>query len=515
MAKVNVAIKQTDLTVSRSVARNIVKDIIEYTGFPKDAEIILDNKQGGPRMLSGFANPCGHTLRTENRNYVFTTLTERFTEEGIVYDRRPNDRAKRIFADDDIGVSMWPLYSEVQLELAMRFRTRDLSTMTNWTRALRLVDGLRSMVRYHNIKYDYSLPDSFMDYIIDVHKMTENQAPRGKSLKEFVKEGFNEGLILRQNLSGTHKEPVINEVQNNLTGLTVTEQSYNGIEIEDGIYELQLSYRIDYRQVVGVQLVTPILIHNAIIPERYMEAWFKPLHVHEPFGFVPKGWIPEKLANGDFERFYKGDGGARLIPFDDYFPTEPRDGVATVFLAPIMLDSVQPNKACNLTEIPDGLLPDSIKRFILANRANGANYYQSVIVIEVIENYSEERKLQTSIEANGDVLTDAPMFLDRRNYIKIDIHKDLSVFNTKTLDAWMEEPELFFELCSYIDPGLTFNETNVLGKGWVKYADGSLNKQSFYAWLKTVKGVSEKYKQADKPITRTVSSSTLIARRSN
>ena len=513
MPSVCLAITQSDITVTRLIVKNVVRDIIKRTGFPADAEIYIDEKQGGQKAKAGFNNPCNIAIRPEHRNYVFVTITERFTEESVVLQREPYTVHKPVFNDKDLGVRIYPYYAQKEIELAIRFRTRDLTAMNNWIRVLRAQDGFHQMAKWHNLKYDYSLSDDLFKFIVDAHKMSETVEPRGKSLKEFIVEGFNGGLMIRKNLNGTQKQPIINEVQTGVTGFTMSDQVYNSSETEDGIYELPVPYKVRFKDIMATVLETPIIIHNQMIPSKYINGWFLNKDPEfKPFGYKPEGWLGEDVTNDEYYRFFKGDGGARLIPYDDFFPSKAREDTVTVFLAPVQVNPSDPHLCMKLSDIGDEHIPATIKKVIELTGSQG-NYRESIISVELHEVFENERILETAIDSDGLVKTKAPMLLDRRNYLKIDLLKDLTLTSSETIDMLLKEGTLMFDLCKLLDPRLKLSDTFVSGQFHINI-NNHITRESYIEWLRGMKFVNKAFKDSLSGGVKVRQISSILAKRS-
>lgn len=510
MAKVCIVLPQSDITVTNSIARNIVKDLIKLTGFPSDAKVIMDSKQGGTRALAGFTNPCEIPIRPEKGNYVFVTVTERYSED--VQYHQPHRFKKRVFKDPDLGVYIDPIYSSTELELAIRFRTRDLTTMRSWVSAMRVNQNFQTDKYHHAIKYDYPIPVTMIDFIVDAWKLSEAVAPRGKTLKEFVIEGFDGGLIKRKNLSGTHSEFVVNELQTGVAGFKLAEHPYNEYTVEDGICELQYPYKINIDRIDALTLQTPIIIHNQFIADRYVNLILTRQNPgYEPFGFRDNGWLVDDLEDDTFSMFYKGDGGARLIGYDDFFPELPREGTSTVFLSPVQVNLDDPHVIMNITELEDKHLPKEVKAYITMFPERAQTFRSGLISIELYEIFSAERRLEVTIDSLGNVRSKAPMYPQRRNYVKVDILKDFSIFNTEHTTELLKQGTVLKGLCLLLSPTTTFGDT---GKEDIReYSNGELDGVSYTRWLKKQKGVNRTFREHDGNISKTKQLSSLIARR--
>lgn len=511
MPKVCMAINQIDITVTRSIARNVIKDIVKKTGFPRDTEIIFDEKQGGHRPTSGFKNDCKPTLKTENRNYIFCTLTERYTEDDVSQTNHYRSH-KPVFMDKELGVAVYPQYAKKELEFALRFRTRDLSTMNNYMRAIHHQDVMHKMVKKHNLQYDYEIPNDILTFILHAHMLSEKVVPRNIPLKQFLTDGFNEGLMLRGNATGKEKTPVINEIQTGIRGSLLERQPYNSVEVEDGLYEMQMSYKIDYNDISTVVLEAPVIIHNQLIDNAFVNAWFLNIDPdYVPYGYRVDGHHGLTTDHDDYFRFYRGDGGTRMLNYDDFFPSFPREGTITLFLSPIQVSSTDSTMLLNLKDIPNEKLPSSICEVLMATSDNNANFRESPISIEAYEIGSEESILGTTLSDDGVLRTEADLPLSRRVYVKVDLFKDMQALGITRLRPYLAAGEDWYKVCSLLDERLKLTDTYVKGSFHL-LANGSISEQSFVEWLDEL-NIERKQFRKTKGDTMTIVTGDVVAKR--
>ena len=155
MSKVSIANEQSDITISRKLARSIATQIMDYTRFPTAEIIFTDEISGGPSNIRNMFNKNqGDPLRTSYRDYIFISYKDTFTEEDITRRAYNVQRSKPIFLDGYVGMSVCPEYAESELTLTLKFRCNSLARLNGWTNALRLSDGLQALNMTFDLRYD-------------------------------------------------------------------------------------------------------------------------------------------------------------------------------------------------------------------------------------------------------------------------------------------------------------------------------------------------------------------------
>lgn len=503
------AIGQREITITRSVARDVVKNLIEELPFPKNAELIFSETQGAQKLIDGKFVPCEPKIKTDNRNYVFIESTETFIEPGINRDTHLRNQHLHLFQDREIGMYIVPYYATMKVEMNLRFRSRDLTAMTEFRNALKLLSTDRKLVFKHDVFYDYNIPDKLLYLITLAHTLKEKVAGSGIPLKDYIKMHFKEGVTTRSNLNDSYSQVICQECQREITGFTNDAQPFNVIEINEGIYELNLPHEVHYRQPYGLHVKMPCFIHNQFIGMNNVKM-IEP--VDKNVSSDTPNWTPTdflSFGNRDMSRYSRPDGGKRLLPFDDWYPEDPTSGTHTLLITPITVDVNDPNAVANLNEIDDSVLPEGLKTYLKENYKNTINkHYRSIIHIEVFETYGFERMLDFTMDENLVIRTLAELDPRYRVHLRISIINDWSLISNEDMSNILAKPDMCIMLAKIIDSGVKHfkaDKTRTFTmKDHLVERRGAITVQSMRDWLVSLPSVNTAFKRAPSGFMNTV-----------
>ena len=458
MGKVTVAIGQGDITVARSIARDTLKHIIQKTGYPEDYTILFsDESVDSPSQTKNFFNKCldDGGVRTHYANYIFVEYKDTFTEHGSVQSKGLNDHPY-IFNDEKLGVAIRPEYARAKIEFSIRFRFNDYTVLQGWVNALRLTEGLKNLHHGVDVRYDYSIPYPFLEFMYFAHELREKQEGYGESLATWIKNNKSKAMQTRTNANASYTEVIANEQQLNCHGTVNENLFYNTREIQQGVHEVVMEYTLNYSRIIGCTLFFPAIIHNQFIPREFVDAFIKRHPWYDSSKHVkPLSYLNDYVTPATIDRFYLGDGGSRMVEWDDWFPADAPNNRQTVSLFPIRVNFNDPYDVVNLNDIPDMYVPKAIKDYLkkyghLHNEMN-----KCLVQIEVYAVNETETIRIVNIDQNLAIRTTKPLSVRDRNYVRVTLMRDpakLSPIQTREL---LKDPILFFPILKLYDPETT------------------------------------------------------------
>lgn len=516
MPSVNITIPQREITISRSAIREVVKDFIVQTGFPTNAELVFNEKQGAVKNKGGRYHMCESDVKTDYNNYVFITDTEEYLESGRNNDNNLTPEHRMLFKDSEIGVSVKPHYAKVMVSLSLKFRSRDLTTLNSWRAALKFSSTNGPLMKRHDVLYDYNIPDEISYFIHTAYQMREAEYGNGETYREYIKRNFKKGIGVRRNASGTAAVAICEETQTGVTGIMETSMAFNTVEIDNGIYEIEIPYKFYYEQPIALQLNYPVIIYNKFISKKMLVAYKDNYSGHrKKLGSNPLSNIDDGI--NDRHLIYRGDGGTRLVDIDDWFPINSRPNTQTVCIFPYQVDTTKPTDVANLNDLKGKYIPEEIIDYLDKYNSLKAEYKISVVLIEIFETDNVERSLQFTLDQNLQLNTLAPLEPKRRNYVRISVHKDWSIIPDIELKPLMKDPELLFKLAKIIDPKLemhTIKRDQEIPKGNNLVNEGGLiTVLSLSKWLRNLQYVNKAFKNAKSRMRASVLSLNPIIRR--
>lgn len=511
-------ITQRETTITRSVARDVCKDLIKKWSFPSDAKIIFNELQGSVKLNGNIFEPCMPPLNTDYNNYLFVEYNESFMESGFNRDNVLKNNHLNLFKDNDIGVDMRPIYMTMKMELNLKFRSRDLTMLTALKNILKFSDTDRMLIQKHDIFYDYNIPDKLL-YLSTLANTLRNKNGDDTDLKTYLKSRFKEGVTVRTNIGASHVQPICQECQKNVMGLSRESAPYNALEISEGIYELSIPYEIHYQQPICLEVSYPIMIHNQFIGMANVNM----IEDHRMNVSDDKNdaWTPveylEVQGRPDISRYYRPDGGKRLVPFDDWYPKCPSPNTTTICIAPVTVDEKDNNKVADLNSLPDDVLSQDIKDYLKANQVFGAKYPRSLIVVEVFETYGMERSLDFTIDEDLVVRTLASLDSRYRVHVRVSLSNDWSTIHNDAMLDILRNPEMTHNMAKLLDSRVELIEVGNGGpltkEDHLVSSNDIITKHSMRNWLVSLPTVNMAFKRAPGKFSRTVLFNNLTVRK--
>lgn len=458
MGRAFIANSQTDITITRSIMRETVKGLMQRTGFPERADIIFDDDTvDGPRQLKNYFDGCyGESgVRTNYRSYVFVEYTDNLSEMGWINSRRVHPVHAPIYDDSSNGVVLTPEYREHEVNMSIRFRCNDKVKLSSWINMLKSTDSVKTHLGYIDIRYDYAIPDAFLDFINTSYEMQQLLPGEKETLKEHLHKRFKQGVIKRSNLDGKHVTIAVNEVQENVEGYPEDKQFYNTKQIQRGIYEVTLDYKFFYQKIIGTVLTYPALIHNQFIPEKYLSIFSDQFRLRNDADAVkPLTFLDGKLNDYEIDYYYKGDGGSRMVPWDDWFPSTPVEDTQTVNIIPICVSDTDYSDVYNLRDLGEEYLPKAIVDYAESCWSVIGDNKACLLSVTVFSVGDEETLIPGVVDKNLNVRTIEPMDPKKRNYVRIALNRSPTLLHPDRLAAFLENAEVALGILKLYDADL-------------------------------------------------------------
>lgn len=511
MGKAIIAVDQTDITISHSIVRDAVKDIVKQTGFDPEASLVFnDQTVDSPRHLKNMFDGCTQPdgTRTQYKSYVFIEYTDKTTEDGWVQSQRARNLTRPLFNDPHTGIRIDPRYIQHEVKASIRFRSNSRVKLTHWLNMLRSTDAIRTHLGYVDISYDYALPPAFLDFIVDAWGNMDSHWTATPSLKDYLQEGFREDIQKRSNLDQSHTDIVAFEILKNTEGLADDALFWNEEEIAAGIYECTLEYTFRYERIVAMELTYPAVIYNKFIDKSYVEAFHHTFRLRNDENYDrPITFIDGDLRSYEVNYYYIGDGGTRMVPWDDWFPKFPRPDTQTVSIFPIQVDDDDPTNLFNLADIPEDYVPEAFMTY-LKEESDYLNVFNGCLAsIELYSVGEEEEMITTEIDSSGQVRSKRPMDSTRRNYVRFGLKKDIPSIHPERLKKLLNMGETAIGLFKLYDVTVTHTDDHLRWQREVGFdmspgrdktipslllmTGDSISDYSFTRWVRKLNGTNE------------------------
>lgn len=453
MPNVTLAIPQSHETVTRNVVKSVVGSLMESIDFSTDTDVIYREGIGGPPTTGGTVNPTAEVKLTHD-NHVVVSYEELYTEPGVLTSIPHGNEVPFIFRDPDLGILIRPIYGKVKMELAITLNFRDRSSMNRYKRLFRMQHGRGVLTNNHTVSYEYSMHDDLLSFLYDAHAMQRPVGGSTETLNAYLQRCFLKGLARRSNRSGERTRLVLGEEQGNVVGMYDNEMFYNNGENEEGNNTLTFNYNFEYDQILGTTTKYPNVIHNRRIPKRYRKAWaVADIPTFEEDALKTLSYMPP-LWQGKIGKYYRGLGGYKMDPTDEWEPRHKLPNIRPIVLTPIMVNEADLHIVLNLSDFNEEQLPTPVRSYILKYPAESTVIHTTMYHVQLFSVGSDEIDVTIEIDPDGTIRSVLPLNPLRRHYLRISMMSDLSKLPTAQVADMLASPVETLQIFKYLHPNV-------------------------------------------------------------
>jgi len=452
MPNVRIPVETTDSTITRLVAKSIITELLYDTNsIPLDDIIYI--QRGGKNII---AQPTANAepRKLDVGDYFQVEYTEKYLEDYF----DPNITQSEfpvIFRDTALGIQLAPMHKRVKLTLNATFRVKSYDTLTQWLNAFKNKITLTQSNNYHDLYYNYTIPDAALAYINCVYQLTESVAPYGNTLAEYLKLHFStQGIVVRQNMTGTQQSTCVNVKNMNCLGFFSQEPEDQTTSTEPPISEITFTYEVIYDKVSAINLTYQLYIHNQIVDVSYLAP------------YTTRTGLPvsteTNMTVSQAVNYVTNDSSVYVDPNlpanDGWRPDSIYRNMSAVFNIPIKLDSNDLTNVIDINDLVNYSIPEQLITYMLLAKSYIFLPYQWVVYIECYEVGSSIRPVPLIINTNETIIrSQYPLDLRKRHYLRLLSNFDLSKMDFSLL-------RLNYDMLLYLLQWLNYQVTlNKLG----------------------------------------------------
>lgn len=452
MPTVALEIPETYDSITRPVTTGVVRDLIEYFELPNDTNVrytgsAQEMAQRGSALADHRSNlhfPFGNRVNVE--------LVETYLEEGVLntaVKRRDNNF---VFLDPQLLVSMKPVYTKTEAVISFRYRTTSRVQALKWRDTLRrkLTQGTQAIL--HEIVYHYPTPPVLHAILEHIHTKRETVAGYGDSFTEWLKQHYDPRMTVLSNQSGSRGAVVIPEKQIQVQGwLDFASTPDEPEKQEDGdTWTISFDYTIQYDKVTAMVLDYPIVVHNQLLDDKYLD-YQEPYNPYEvPRNPSHTGRLAETFSKTNYSFDYAFEG-VKIPTFDHWKPRGNSYREVPVFTALAAVELDDPHQIANLLELGDTHFTQSVLNFLYRER-----YYLTTHLASVFHVTFYRGNLPLSANdyyVDEDLNVRSKKALNPRDvhHFRVAIVTDLGSLSRRAKDALRRDPEVCFQVVDVLD----------------------------------------------------------------
>lgn len=496
MSKVSLPIEDGFSTITRFAVKSIIEDIKTLTGFaPKD---VIWKDGGVAHINAAQTGPKSGEMQLESGDYILVDYIERFSEDNTDY-RHAAGQFVPIFTNHALGLRLTPIHARSVIEMNITLRSKSYNTMQEWLQRFRLNQSIRSTHNYHNLKYNYTIPDIVIAYLYDCHHLSEQVLPYGKSKKEFFDAGFTKGLVGRSNLSGSKDALCVNVESKGVLGQFGDMPDEIERERDNAYSEITFNYKLTYDKPTHLTLDYQSIIHNQRVPAEYLKAFYRNTL---PVDTQQGARTFSGAVNTASEYYIKGFLNYADVFYDQYdrwHPSTPLKDTLTLFMGPIQIDLDDTHAIVDLNDLVDLGLSPTILAIMEMYHTDIHNPYAAPFLVELFAVDEVVEMVPLDIDSSLVVRAkpQADIFPRQRHYLRVSMLLDISRMSEDAQVLLRKDPPTALNLLQFWLPELTLDGTpgNLKTLGLPGESNYIISKPSWVEVLKLIPTVSETYKR--------------------
>lgn len=457
MPIITVDVESTQHTVTRHVAMGVVYDVAASLGIPYNIRVVYPGSTD-PEDLPITVADDGRNKQYDPAMKVLVEVQERFVEKDVATMLlRPNVNPP-LFYDEDLGVSITPIYAQTEMTINFQFRFVDRNlaekTMNDMRRHATLFrDGLM-----HELRYKYLIPKVELVILKNIHELRESQAGYGEDLSAWFSDHFSDQVTVLSNRSGSSLSMAKEEIQSNVMGQYDFEITPDTPELGEskGTSIMTFSYVFRYDKPISATMKYPILIHNQPLSDDLYDS-------SVPFVLEERLNLPSRVrALTDTytnNRYVTGfQMGAPIPIFNDWQPPTVVNGVEGLLRIMLMVDPDDPYSLLNLKELGEVALVESLIEYIKQEKEKIFAHTNSAIHVALYENDKILGADRLTIDSDLTIRTTFEMDLRKHYQLLISLQADLRLLKPSAVERLRKDGGLLIRILKGIDSTLRDSE---------------------------------------------------------
>lgn len=357
MPKVILANDNVRESVTRPTVLDIARQLLEYTGLEQMPVLFPGDDEVAAQPGSTIDNE-GAFNRTANNPLMRISIKDEHRAEMLLATAVHQQEHQDIFYDESLGVALRPVYSPSVLTFEFEIRSTDVNAAKRWRDEVRTRISSGRDVRTHVINYHYMIPAEYIPLLQHIHELREAQAGYGEDFETYLDKYFTANVTKVATLVGGQERYAVVEQAGQIMG------QFEFAELPDdpqkqgdtSAYKQMFSYRIYFESPVATTADYPVLVHNQLIDQKYLQ--FQPKPDRQTFASrSPRSVAALRVFEVDCLAKPTVKSGLRLPEFHEFIPRSAPSHTLQVLSALVGIESKEANpdnrKIMNFSEIDE------------------------------------------------------------------------------------------------------------------------------------------------------------------
>lgn len=377
MPSVMLEVPETYDSITRPITTEVVRDLIERLALPNNTGILY---QGNAEVSAQRGSILAR--KRDDVTFPFTgrvkvDLTENYLENNTLTTTTRSLDNPPVFHDSHLGVSIRPIYTRTESVVSFSYRAPDANTAMRWRDHLRRKSSEGMQALLHELNYHYSVPEPFLELLHEIYQKREAVMGFGDSYNDYLLNHFTKRLTTLANMDASRVLGAIAEKQIEVQGwLDFPDQPDQPDKSREGeTWDVSFTYTFHYDKVTAMVIHYPIVVHNQLIDERFIDLSKVPTpydaskRLTSRSGGALDGF---RLTQHDLTR--KGVAAVTIPPYDDWAPVGVGHRTLDVITTLIGVDFDDPTLIVDLKDLGEASFEQDVIDFLKAGH-NLLNVY--------------------------------------------------------------------------------------------------------------------------------------------
>lgn len=464
MPYLSMTIPETEQTISRPIIYDIINQVKTITGI-EDASVFFPGSARAMVQQGSSLNGESREANLGNREIVFIEVEETFNENGIGTMAITRPEFPPVFLDQSLGVFITPVYSQTDISINFKYRTRSKTEAIRWVNDAKMRIGALRDINLHDITYSFGIPQPYIDLLHTIWTQREAVDGYGETFEQYLKAYSTNRLTMVGDIVGSHTTLVVAETQTAVQGLF----GWSGVpdkperDDESMTHEVSFAYKFTYEKPIACAVKYPIMVHNQLLPKEYTV--FKPTNKDFHEGNKRLSISNQALdffsVTRALELRYDTTPPLAIPQHDEFIDYPVRQGTGTIMTVLTELDPTDRTLLFNLKELGDIALDSDVLDFVLGSETPYiGKFYKSIFQVEL---YQKNNYRMDAIKCNyqGMLSTHTPLSLRELNRVRISLVTDLTMLDYAAIERLKRYPAAFIKIMQTINelfrdnPGIT------------------------------------------------------------
>lgn len=450
MPRLMLPIEEVTDMVTRPVVIDVISQLIDNTRLDRTAHVLFPGAEERVAL-------AGTTILNKNEENQFNQdqllsidVTERLEEDAIITRAVLQEEQPPFFVDDNLEVTMKPVYTHTKVELSINARFADKASAIRWRDEMRNKISMTRDTILHRVSYSFTVP--LVNFIIlrEIHRLRENIAGYGEDYDTYLKNHSRAYFRPITNVGGQVERHAVFETQKRIIGMfDFKEEPEKGSRDGQGdTWSISFSYTFEYDKPTAVVMFYPLMVHNQLLKQRY-----RPKREDYPTRLIEDTETRyarsiEQLSQFESDRdsihWARYEKGLAVPDFDEFFPSWIPEGTWRVVTYLIALTEKDRVDLVNLKELPkvdfnsqvlhDWILESELPYLCIPGR--------SVFNITVYENWDHLGYDNFRIDSRYNVVATHNLDLRKTYHVRFGVYWNWDLLDEAAKDRLRARPDI-------------------------------------------------------------------------